>query len=204
MRCDGYAARWVATMVFAGLCMSAAAQSQMMPMPGKFVSVSSPASLAPTRKLSCIDLSSIKNTYTPPDIYTAIRACLGKGDYDRAAMLFPLAGAYAHFDTLRITDQTARDGGQVLIVQTSATMTPDQKQTFKEAITRVMSDPKKHADFCSDVHKIGPPDYFPKYLIMHGMNALSASHPEQNALVPNFDAQGTWATLQTQYLQCAD
>jgi hypothetical protein len=191
-------------MLFAGLCMSSAAQSQMTPAPGKFVSVSSPANLAPTRKLSCIELSSVKNTYTPPDIYTAIRSCLAKGDYDRAATLLPLAGAYAHFDALRIKDQTARDGGQVLIVQTSATMTPDQKQTFKEALTVVMSDPKKHADFCSEVSKIGPPDYFPKYLIMHGMNAFLTPHPEQNALVPNFDAQGTWAKLQTQYLQCVN
>jgi hypothetical protein len=204
MRCDRYAVKRIATLLLVGLCISGAVQSQMTPAQGKFVNISSPANLAPTRKLSCIDLSDVKNTYTPPDIYTAIRGCLAKGDYDRAATLFPLAGAYAHFDALRITDQTARDGGQVLIVQTSATMTSDQKQAFKQALTSVMSDPKKHADFCSDVHKIGPPNYFPKYLIMHGMNAFLTPHPEQNALVSNFDAPGTWAKLQTQYLQCVN
>jgi hypothetical protein len=91
-----------------------------------------------------------------------------------------------------------------LTIQTFATVTPDQKQAFKQALTAVMSDPKKHADFCLSVRKIGPPDYFPKYLVMHGMNAFLSSHPEQNALVPNFDAQSTWAKLQAQYLQCAD
>ena len=204
MRCDRHPVRRVAMTVFAGLCMSGAVQSQMAPVQGKFVNISAPANLAPTRKLSCIDLSDVKNTDTPPDMHTAIRDCLTKHDYDRAAMLFPLAGAYAHFDAIRVADQTARDGGQVLTIQTFATVTPDQKQAFKQALTAVMSNPKKHADFCSDVRKIGPPNYFPKYLIMHGMNAFLTSHPEQNALVANFDSQGTWTKLQTQYLQCAN
>lgn len=203
MHFDCHVVKRIALVLLAGLCVSGTAQSQMTPQ-GKFVSVSSPANLAPTRKLSCIDLPSVKNTYTPPDIFTAIRSCLAKDDYDRAATLFPLAGAYAHFDALRITDQTARDGGQVLIVQTSSTMTAGQKQAFTQALTAVMSDPKKHADFCSDVGRIGPPDYFPKYLIMHGMNAFLTPHPEQNALVSNFDAQGTWAKLQAQYLKCVN
>lgn len=204
MRRDRYAANGVAAILLAGLFMSVAVRSQTAPVQGKFVNISAPANLAPTRKLSCIDLTDVKNTYTPPDVYTAIRACLAKGDYDRAAMLFPLAGAYAHFDAFRIKDQTARDGGQILIMQTFAMMPPDQKQAFKQALTAVISDPKRHADFCSDVSKIGPPDYFPKYLIMHGMNAFLTPHPEQNALVPNFDAQGTWTKLQAEYLKCVN
>jgi hypothetical protein len=204
MRCDRHAVKRFFTVLFAGFCISGVAQSQMAPGQAKFVNISAPANLAPTRKLSCMDLSNVKNTYTPPDIYTAIRDCLAKGDYDRSAMLFPLAGVYAHFDAFRIADQTARDGGQILIMQTFATATPDQKQAFKQALTAVMSDPKKHADFCSDVRKIGLPNYFPKYLVMHGMNAFLTPHPEQNALVANFDAQGTWAQLQTQYLHCAN
>lgn len=204
MRRDRYVANWFATILLTGMCISGMVRSQTAPAQAKFVNISAPANLAPTHKLSCIDLSDVKNTYTPPDVYTAIRACLAKGDYDRAAMLFPLAGAYAHFDAFRITDQTARDGGQILIMQTFATMPPDQKQAFKQALTTVISDPKKHADFCSGVGKIGPPNYFPKYLIMHGMNAFLTPHPEQNALVPNFDAQGTWAKLQAQYLKCVN
>lgn len=203
MRCDRRVAKWVAAVVFAAFCMSGVAQSQMTPTQGNFVSVGVPANLAPTRKLSCMDLSDVKNTYTPPDIYTAIRDCLSKSDYGRAAALYPLASAYAHFDAFRVADPTARDVAKVLSIQTFATQAPKQKQAFKQALTAVMSDPQTHADFCANVRKIGPPNYFPKYLIMRGTNASVNKDSEQSTLVPNFDAQGTWTKLRTQYLQCA-
>jgi hypothetical protein len=204
MSCARRTVKEVAFAVLVWFCISSPVQSQVMPAQGKFVNVSAPGNLAPTRKLSCMDIANIKNIYTPPDIYTAIRDCLSKGLYDQAASLYPLASAYAHFDAFRVADQTARDGGQVLSLQTFATQTPEQKQAFKKALTAVMSDPQKHSDFCANVSRIGPPNYFPKYLIMHGMNAFTSKNPDQNALIPNFDAKGTWAKLQTQYLQCAN
>ena len=90
----------------------------------------------------------------------------------------------------------------MLSLQTFATATPDQKQAFRQALMATMSDPKKHSGFCSNVSKIGSPNYFPKYMIMHGMNASVNSKPDEKALVPNFDAQGTWTMLQSKYLQC--
>ena len=63
--------------------------------------------LEPTQYLSCVGLDSLKNTYTPPDLYTGVAACVKQKDYERAIDLFKLAGAYSFYDAQRVSDKTA-------------------------------------------------------------------------------------------------
>jgi hypothetical protein len=169
---------------------------------GNVTSMSARGNLEPTRQLKCIDLSEAKNSFTPADLHTGIKQCLAEGQYDRAVPLFALAGIYAKFDSQRVADISAKDGGQALIAQTFATVTPEQKQRFRQALSAFTSDPDKYRSLCVAVGKVGPPDYFPAYMVMHGMNVFLNGPTDSRALIANFDAKATWADLQVQYLHC--
>lgn len=72
--------------------------------------------LSPTHELGCLSLDQIKPIYTGADLYHAIRECLDKDEFDPAAQLFALAGAYGRFDIQRITDKTVSGGLTILMM----------------------------------------------------------------------------------------
>jgi hypothetical protein len=169
---------------------------------GNTVNMEAAGNLAPDRQLSCIALIDVKNTDTPPDLYTGVAKCLADGDMQKAVRLFALAGAYARFDVQRVADRTAGDGGQVLVMQTFSTVSPESKQQFSQVLHSTVRDARRLAQLCADVSKVGPPKYFPTYLVMHGMNAFLPGFSLDKALDPNFDAKAAWITARTQYLKC--
>ncbi|MES2073952.1 MAG: hypothetical protein V4488_26600 [Pseudomonadota bacterium] len=169
---------------------------------GNFTNVRIEGSLAATRDLDCLELAQVKNTYTPPDLHTAITKCFAQAKFNNAAQLLALAGVYSRYDAERVADRTAQGGVQVLIMRTFAAFSQDQKEKFSQATNLVLTDPKSIRDLCAAVQTLGPPDYFPKYLILHGMGAYMSATPLENALTPNFDSAGTWARLQDKYLHC--
>lgn len=60
---------------------------------------------------------------------------------------------------------------------------------------------------CEQVQKVGPPTYFPAYMVNHGLGVLQSALSNQappTPLDPKFDAQATWMLLQTDYLNCTD
>jgi hypothetical protein len=69
------------------------------------------------------------------------------------------------------------------------------------------ADAARHEVLCDQINKIGPPSYFPSYMVNHGLgvtqSALSNEAPP-SPLEPNFNAQAAWALLLTNYLNCPD
>jgi hypothetical protein len=45
------------------------------------------------------------------------------------------------------------------------------------------------------------PDYYPRYMVLHGIRAFSGN-PHEGALVKDFDAPGVWKNLQSAYFHC--
>jgi hypothetical protein len=64
------------------------------------------------------------------------------------------------------------------------------------------SDKNLLVQICRSVQRVGAPVYFPKYLILHGINAFKDPNPTMNALTSDFDATATWLRLQSNYLHC--
>lgn len=158
--------------------------------------------MEPTRDVACIALSEAKSAYTPPDIHTAIVKCISRGDFAKAASLFMLAGIYSRFDAERVADKTARGGVRVLIMNTFGRFSKEQKEGFSGAANQLTQASSELQAFCSELVRIGPPTYFPKYLILHGMNAFTSPNPLENAIDLSFDAVSTWARLQETYAHC--
>ena len=160
--------------------------------------------LEPTQYLSCVGLDSLKNTYTPPDLYTGVAACVKQKDYERAIDLFKLAGAYSFYDAQRVSDKTAAQGRTVLIMQLFDGFTEEEKLGIQKAFNaQTESNDKSLQLSCERIKKIGKPNYFPKYMILHGMNAFTGN-PYENALVANFDQKQQWGLVVKNYLHCSE
>jgi len=168
---------------------------------GNLINYQAAGNLASTQTIGCISLSEVKNTFTPADLYKGVGECIAKDNYDLATELFFLAGTYANFDAERITDKTAGQAKTVLIMNVFSSVPQDKKTKFSEVVDRLMKNPDTLGVLCSKVQKIGMPDYYPGYMILHGIKAFTGN-PHDGALVKDFDAQKVWAALQTKYLHC--
>lgn len=143
-----------------------------------------------------------KATYTPPDLYKGVSVCLKNQKYDMAAQLFVVAGLYYRFDGERIKDRTAAQGGRVLIMQTFATVQQDVKTNFGAALDRLLKNQDQLAALCGQIRVIGAPNYFPRYMVLHGIAAFTKADPLTNALVESFDAPATWLRLLDNQIHC--
>lgn len=158
-------------------------------------------SLAATKPVGCIPIADAKNDLTPPDLYTGVSECIDQNKFEMATELFALAGIYARFDAERVTDKTAGQAGEVLIMNTFEAVPQKKKAQFSAVFDRMTKSPKSLAPLCVKIQQIGAPDYYPKYMILHGMNAFLGD-PYEGALSEKFDGAATWRRLQSEYLHC--
>ena len=156
--------------------------------PASITNVVSAGNLASTHEVGCIALSAASNQYTPADLYRGVFACLQAGDVPRAVQLHLLAESYGNFDIGRVQDRTAHQALRALQAPVFGRMDERQRAAWKaEAVRLQRGDVAK---VCADLRKLGPPAYYPRYMIEHGMGAfISTGKP---ALVANFDAARYW------------
>jgi hypothetical protein len=159
--------------------------------------------LAAVHPMDCMPLAQASNALAPPDIYKGGVDCIAKADYESAAKLFLLADVYAKFDTFRIADKTAGDSPTVLVMNALVDVSEEKKRNLLDAITQINKDPERLRRLCEEVRTIGMPNYYPRYMILHGMRAHSSRDPEKDALLKDFDAVGTWNKLQAIVLRCS-
>lgn len=84
---------------------------------------------------------------------------------------------------------------------TFANVSDEHKQRFNEALGGITKSPEHLGDLCGEIVKIGMPDYYPSYMILHGIKAFSGN-PHEGSLSRDFDGPGTWRKLQSDYLHC--
>lgn len=161
-----------------------------------------PGNLESKNDLGCVGTEKLENKFTPADLYKAIPACTKKGKYKEGAVLFALAGTYGRFDTLRVTDQSAYQAVTVLKIQAFSAMPPDQQNAFKESVSKTIGNPDGLAAVCKEIARIGPPNYYPRYMIQHGMGAFTKTGADDDGLVKNFNTSAAWQQSLDTYLQC--
>lgn len=158
--------------------------------------------LEATHDLGCIEFSPISNTFSPADLYKAVGACIKTGKYDEGAKLFALAGSYGLFDTLRVTDISAHQSVTALQIKLFVALPPAQKTAFKESVARAFGTAEGLAVSCKEIVRVGPPNYFPAYMINHGMGAFAKISPAGNGLATDFSVPGAWKQALEGYLHC--
>lgn len=144
---------------------------------------------------------------TPADLNSDMGLCLQKGDYDDAADLFALDGVYGWYDRKRVADETAHDAIGVLQMYTLGNLSDDQKRNFSDIIGKQFAKGSGGLkQLCKEISAIGIPDYYPAYMIQHGMNAvmssLSGKTSSDDGLVKDFDSKAAWSSALDGYLHC--
>jgi hypothetical protein len=157
--------------------------------------------LAAAKPVGCIPLADAKNDLTPADLYPGVLDCIEQNKFEMATDLFALAGIYARFDAERVTDETAGQAGQALIMNTFSDVPQNKKSQFLAVFNRVSKSAKSLGPLCVQIQKIGAPDYYPKYMILHGVKAFTGD-PYEGALSDKFDPVAAWRRLQSDYLHC--
>ncbi len=169
----------------------------------RIINYQAPGNLAATHAISCIAAGKLNNKDTPADLYPAVMQCLNEEKYERAVFIYALAGVYTRFDTLRVADETAHDAATVFLSRIVDAVPREKLKQFDEAKDQTFNDDKQLAAICARIRKIGPPDYYPRYMVQHGMQAFTG-FKTPNGLVPGFDAKKAWEESLTSYLHCPD
>ena len=160
-----------------------------------------PGNLKSNAPLGCVELSSVTNEKTPADIYPGVAACVKSGEYQKAALLFAVAGTFAYFDQLRVSDSTARQAAMAIEMNDFADFSMEQKQSLMKALHAALdSDSPSFKSVCTAVAKLGPPRYFPAYMVQHGMSAFLGG--SGSGVQTGFDAADGWRTSLSRFLHC--
>jgi len=156
-------------------------------------------------KRACVRLDTIDNSHTPIELYSSLNDCMQNNRDADAVSLFVLAGMDSSYDSLRVTDKTAGQARQILIMALFGGMAPDVHTRFETAMKDFTDHPQRHAALCELVKKVGPPQYFPAYMVNHGLGVMQSALSNQAPPTPlkaDFNAAGTWKELITSYLNC--
>lgn len=176
-------------MLFAG-----GAQAQ-----GKITNHVAEGNLQVTHNVGCIAREDAKTSYTPADLYASIFDCIEKEQYGSAVDLYVMAFARGTFDMQRVKDKSAYQALSVLRMVTFQKMDEAQRTAFGAALENYSKD--GIAEACEFLKGQDAPDYYPKYMIAHGMGAFT--NKDDDGLVTPFDAAAAWQLTLTKAGICA-
>ena len=153
--------------------------------------------------IGCTDVAHLRNIYTPADLYRAIPVCVERNDYDSAVFISALASVYARYDQMRVADESAQQAETVLRMKYLDSLVPDQQKKFVEVLRARTNSPTKLTVMCDQIRGIGPPHYFPTYMVQHGMGAF-IGNTRGDGLVTGFNGAQAWNEVLTTFLHCPE
>lgn len=161
--------------------------------------VQEPPMAGQPRKLTCEDGRSLKNTYTPLDLYSVMPDCMAKKLYQEAGDIYALAGVYGYFDRLRVRDRSAHQAVSVLAMTFGAKLTEEFREYLK-----TITNGEGLIQLCGKIRKIGMPDYFPHYMVSHGLGSHQAALKGEAPAHPLYDTNPVeiWNHALDKYLHC--
>ena len=163
-------------------------------------SYKAPGDLEPNYSLACITLENAKAEYNPVALLKSSEDCIKRQRYADAVALIAFASAYARYDTRRVADRTAYDALSIARMAMFSEIPEADRPKLDAAFARLTSDGAEKSQFCADVKRIGPPTYFPRYMIQHGMGAFLGQ--SRDGLIENFESSKAWADVLSTYLHC--
>jgi hypothetical protein len=162
-----------------------------------------PQQLAGNRE--CVRLNQIDNRQVPPELYDRVKICMQDNRDADAVALFAIAGMDSIFDSLRVTDRSAGQARDILVKELFESLPANTSARLQAEIKDLWEHSQRLASLCEQVKKIGPPQYFPTYMVNHGMAVVISDLSKQASLPPlkaDFDSAATWNDIRTQYLNC--
>ena len=162
------------------------------------INYESEGNLEVTESAGCVEISQLNQSQTPADTFQGVRKCVDSENYKQAALLFFSTMSYGFYDIQRVSDKTAHQGLMVLRMQAVSGLSKDKVDRL-QAELKALS--RNSTEICSTLKQRGIPDYYPKYMVQHGMAAFDGEQPNKG-LVKNFDSQSAWETALLKTAKC--
>ena len=166
-------------------------------------SIEAEGNLESPNPCGCVELSEVTNEHNPADILKGMGKCIELKDFDKAAKLFAISGVYGTYDKYRVEDKSAHQA--LLVLQQNILMNIDEKDK-ESLITSFNKTLEKGSEelniICITIRKIGMPNYYPKYMIQHGIQAFMDN--KDDGLVEGFDDIESWNLALSNYLHCGE
>jgi hypothetical protein len=150
----------------------------------------------------CLDKDKVDGSLTPLDLWKSIATCINAEKYDTALLLYALAGTRAKYDTLRVVDKSAHAAASALPMLALSSLPREKADAFRAHVTNsVGKDTSLRKQYCTVFETMGPPSYFPSYMINHGLGAVAKGGASQPLVVP-FDEKASWSEALKAYMKC--
>ncbi|PQM56334.1 MAG: hypothetical protein CML39_05070 [Rhodobacteraceae bacterium] len=154
--------------------------------------------LEPKTNPGCVTMSEVVTSLTPADLVLGILECFKNNDVTKALDMFWVMKLRGFFDAKRVNDISAgaaigmlqaelfRITGEDFLVEMQNLLDQDSTKFFNR--------------LCTTMKALGPPDYYPEYMILHGMNAFLGI--EGDGLKPDFKIDVEWNKVLKTDLDC--
>lgn len=170
----------------------------------KITDIQLEGNLQKTHDLPCIGINEAKNTYTSADLYASSAKCVVQNNNKKASELYILAGLYAKYDVMRISDKTVGGAISAMVINTYGSVETKKREVFFKDFKEFNNSPAAKT-LCDKIKKIGKPNYYPKYMILHGLDAIRSAmenKPQNDELKKNYDAEKNWLEAINSYNGC--
>lgn len=182
-------------------CLAAGCAAQKPPAgASQSTSYEADGNLHSSNSVACVDVTEVTNRHTPADIFPGVRKCIDAGEYEKAGDLFLVAGTYGRFDMLRVADRTAHQAIMVLQLDHIGSAEEASVDSFQEAMKgRYDEGTDDLKRICENVKRMGPPNYYPTYMLQHGMSAFTGAG---GGIKSSFNEAEAWSASLDSYLHC--
>lgn len=159
-----------------------------------------PGNLESNYNLGCIALKDVRPEYNPVDLFKAMKVCIVASRYEDAVRLFAIAGTFGRYDALRVADPTSHQAIMVARMKIFGDLPDSESKKYNETASAFLNDAAKKSEVCAEAKRIGPPSYYPRYMVQHGMGAFFSR--SRDGLVKNFNSKNSWDQALSTYLKC--
>jgi hypothetical protein len=168
---------------------------------GQVTSIEMDGNLGVTHETGCIPVARIAPEYSPADLMAGARECVGKGKFELAMRMQVIALMRGAYDTVRVTDKTAHQAVQALMLQMHSAMDERERQEMARVFVPFQDRQSSlFRELCKSAAGMAPPDYYPSYMIQHGMDAVTGR--TDAPLKEDFDPQHEWDEVVYGYVNC--
>ncbi len=166
-------------------------------------SIEAEGNLESPKPCGCIELSAVTSENNPADILNGMGKCIEQKEFRKAARLFAIAGVYGTYDSYRVKDKSAHQALLVLQSNIFSKVSEDDKNNLLLSLQgQLKAGSEELSEICNAIRQVGMPKYFPRYMIQHGLQALTGK--SGNGLVENFNSQESWDLSLKTYLHCGE
>lgn len=167
----------------------------------EIISIEKEGNLGALNPCGCIELSEVTNQNNPADILIGMRECIELKEFEKAVKLFAIAGVYGKYDSYRVKDKTAHQAISVLQQSILQNVDENDKKILVESLQRNLKEGSEELDhICLTIRQVGAPEYDPKYMPQHGIQAFI--NEGENGVVKKINSKKNLDSALKEYLHC--